>query len=344
MSCEQTIHRPEACRRPFFVGVDVGGTNIKIGLVDDDGKTFGFVSIDTHEPDGPQIAMQRVGQAIRELLKPMGLSLRDFQRVGLGTPGSQNIQTGMLIAPPNHPHWWNFPIVACLEKELGLPVSFANDANAAAFGEFWIGTGEKYSSMALLTLGTGVGGGIISDSHLVVGANSFGAECGHIIVDSAPNARLCTWGGGKGHLEAYASASAIVAIAKERLAQGAESTLRQQVPDVTAKKIYEAALAGDTFSLELIDQTAYYLGVGITSLVHTVDPGLVVLGGAMNFGGRTSPVGQRFMQRIRATFCELSFDYVEAGTTIDFAILGGDAGYLGAAGIARQTYHRTTST
>ncbi len=343
MSCDQKIYSPSECRRPFFIGVDVGGTNIKIGLVSDEGRTFGFQSIETEEPKGPADGMRRTVDAINFLLSERQLKLSDFARIGLGTPGSQNIQTGMLIQPPNHPHWWNFPIVDCLQSLSGLPVSFANDANAAAFGEFWIGTGEKFSSMALLTLGTGVGGGIISDSHLVVGANSFGAECGHIIVDSSPTARLCTWGGGKGHLEAYASASAVVAIAKERLQQGALSSLSQQ-PLVTAKKIFEAALEGDAFSLQLIDDTAFYLGVGITSLVHTVDPGLVVLGGAMNFGGRESPVGQRFLKKIRSTFCELSFDYVESGTTIDFAILGGDAGFLGAAGIARQAYHRSVLT
>ena len=344
MTCDQTITSLSDCRPPYFFGVDVGGTNIKIGLVDDSGKTFGFDSIETDEPKGPADAVERIVVAMSGLVKPLGLSLSDFARIGLGTPGSQNIKTGMLINPPNHPHWWNFPIVACLEKASGLPVSFANDANAAAFGEYWIGTGEKHSSMALLTLGTGVGGGIITDSHLIVGANSFGAECGHIIVDSSPTARLCTWGGGKGHLEAYASASAVVAIAKERLNKGAVSLLagsQESIGKITSKKIYEAAVANDPFAIQLIDETAYYLGIGITNIVHTVDPGLVVLGGAMNFGGRASPVGLRFLERIRAAFCELSFDYVESGTTIDFAILGGDAGFLGAAGIARQSFHRS---
>jgi glucokinase len=325
---------------PLYFGVDVGGTGIKIGLVDDAGKTIGFTAIPTEEPKGPSNAMQRVAAACSSLLKDLGLDWSAVPRVGLGTPGSQDIPRGMLIAPPNHPHWHNFPIVACLEGELGRPVSFANDANAAAFGEFWVGTGAIYSSMILLTLGTGVGGGIIVDNQLVVGRNSFGGECGHLIVDSHPDARLCVWGGGRGHLEAYASASAVAARAREELRLGAVSCLRDKAEQVTSRMIYEAAVKGDSFSLKIIDETADYLAIGITTLVHTLDPGLVVLGGAMNFGGRESPIGQRFMNRIKKTFRERSFEYVANGTTIDFASLGGDAGYLGAAGIARMEHKK----
>jgi glucokinase len=106
-----------------------------------------------------------------------------------------------------------------------LPVSFINDANAASFGEFWVGTGAKVDSLILLTLGTGVGGGIIVDGHLINGVNSFGSECGHVIVDSRPDARLCVWGGGRGQLEAYASASAVARAAEEGVRAGAVSAL-----------------------------------------------------------------------------------------------------------------------
>ena len=335
------MNNKENAKAPFFLGVDVGGTGIKIGLVDNVGKTLGFVSIPTEEPKGPDDAMRRVAAASDQLLSSLGFARTDVARVGLGTPGSQNIAKGLLIEPPNHPHWHHFPIVQSLEEKLGLKVSFANDANAAAFGEFWIGTGERFHSMVLLTLGTGVGSGIIIDDHLVVGHNSFGGECGHIIIDPSPSARLCVWGGGRGHLEAYASASAVTARAKEQLLAGASSILAPEAQTVTAKRLYEAASQGDAWSLGLIDETADYLAIGITTIVHTVDPGLVVLGGAMNFGGAKSPVGQRFLQRIRDSFRKRSFEYVAAGTTIDFASLGGDAGYLGAAGIARTEYQKS---
>ena len=309
---------------------------MKIGVVDDDGKTLGFTAIPTEEPRGPTDAMARVSVSASALLTSIGLSTKDITRVGLGTPGSQDIPKGMLIEPPNHPHWHHFPIVKCLEQAIGLPVSFANDANAAAFGEFWVGTGKVYSSMVLLTLGTGVGGGIIIDNQLVVGQNSFGGECGHMIIDPRPDARLCVWGGGRGHLEAYASASAVAQRAKEELEAGAASSLQKNVETLTTKMIYEAAATGDPFSLKIIDETADYLALGIATIVHTLDPGLIVLGGAMNFGGTQSSVGMRFLNRIEATFRQRSFEYVADGTKIEFAWLGGDAGYLGAAGIARM--------
>jgi len=339
MSTKQPIISLSEATYPLFLGVDVGGTNTKIGLVDNVGNTLGFVSIVTEEPRGPADAMQRVVEASKKMLASVGLTLEQISRVGLGTPGSQDIPKGMLIAPPNHPHWHNFPIVACLEKEIGLPVSFANDANAAGWGEFWIGTGAKFSSMVLLTLGTGVGGGIIIDNKLVVGHNSFGGECGHLIIDPSPNARHCAWGGGRGHLEAYASASAVAMRAKEKIANGAKSLLSDPTKEVTAKGIFEAANLNDELALEIIDSTADYLALGITTMVHMVDPGLVVLGGAMNFGGSNSPIGRRFLARIQTAFQERTFEYVFNGTTIDFASLGGDAGYLGAAGIAQADFH-----
>jgi glucokinase len=253
--------------------------------------------------------MDRVVAACKKLLSEIGITLADVARVGLGTPGSQDIPKGMLIEPPNHPHWHHFPIVACLEEKIGRPVSFANDANAAGFGEFWVGTGRVFSSMALLTLGTGVGGGLIIDNQLV---------------------------GGRGHLEAYASASGVAARAREQLAAGATSLLSDRAATVTSRMIYEAASQGDAFSLHIIDETADYLSIGITTIVHMIDPGLVVLGGAMNFGGSESPVGRRFLSRVTESFRKRSFEYVANGTKIEFASLGGDAGYLGAAGIARM--------
>jgi glucokinase len=327
---------------PYFFGIDVGGTGIKIGLTDDRGTTLDNISIETLEPQGPVEAMRRVAQACRAILGRLGLDQASVVRAGLGTPGSQDIRKGMLIEPPNHPHWHHFPIVQCLEETLEIPVSYANDANAAAFGEFWVGTGKIHDSMVLLTLGTGVGGGVIIDNQLVVGRNSFGGECGHMIIDPSPEARLCAWGGGRGHLEAYASASGVTARAREELQAGAESSLASDIDKITAKKIFEAAEQGDPWSLKFIERTGDYLAIGITSMVHMVDPGLVVLGGAMNFGGPNSPTGRRFLDSVRKGFEARTFENVHKGTSIEFASLGADAGYIGAAGIARCDYHKSS--
>ena len=341
MPTSQEIVPLQRAKAPFFFGVDVGGTNIKIGLVDDTGATLDFEEIDTNEPDGPQQAVDRVADACRQIVQRAGVPRRQIKRLGLGTPGTMDIPRGVFVEPPNLPHWYHFPIRDAVSKACELPVSFINDANAASFGEFWVGTGAKVNSLILLTLGTGVGGGIIVDGHLINGVNSFGSECGHIIVDSRPDARLCVWGGGRGQLEAYASASALAQHAELRLKENVVSSLTRLAmagKAITSKRIYEAAESGDALAFSLIDETAFYLGIGITTLVHTIDPGLVVLGGAMNFGGLKSPVGRRFLEKVRAVFAERTFSNVLAGTTIDFASLGGDAGYIGAAGFARKEF------
>ena len=319
---------------PYFAGVDVGGTTIKIGIVDSVGNTLAFDEIATNELGGPQLAMQACVAAIDAMLASLNLHRASLAAVGLGTPGPQDVRAGMLIEPPNHPHWHHFPIVDCLQKLVGHPVAFANDANAAAWGEFWLGSGRENHSMILLTLGTGVGGGVIMDEQLLIGENSFAGECGHILVDSRPDARLCAWGGGRGHLEAYASASAVIGIVKERVAAGEQSLLSDPNVPINGLSIYEAALKDDALALEIIDQTADYLSVGITSMICTLDPGLVVLGGAMNFGGMNCKLGRRFLEDVQAGIRRHCFANVADATEIRFAQLAGDAGYLGAAGLA----------
>lgn len=332
----------DEAQSPFFWGVDIGGTNIKIGLLDDTGKTVAFEQIATEEPDGPQAAVDRVAATLRRIEGELQLTAEQVPSIGLGAPGSMDLPSGMLLEPPNLPNWWQFPIRDALSQAMDRRVSFINDANAAAYGEFWLGTGREHSSMILLTLGTGVGGGIIVDGELVNGVNSFGSECGHILVNSAPDAQLCVWGGGRGQLEAYASASAVVQRTRERLTAGANSQLSGLLgggdSELTAKKVYQAAEDGDALALEIIDETARWLGIGITILVHTLDPGLVVLGGAMDFGGRDSKVGRRFLEAIRKEFRERTFENVYEGTTLDFATLAAAAGYVGAAGYARRKY------
>ena len=330
----------EFSEAPYFWGVDIGGTGIKLGLVDQNGKTVAYEKIPTRESEGATAAMQRVAAIVNDVEERLGVQGK-VPGIGLGAPGPMDLPNGYLVAPPQLPSWWNFPLVECVKSLLDRQVSFLNDANAAAFGEFWLGTGRDSDSMILLTLGTGVGGGIIVDGELVNGVNSFGSECGHMLVDPSPTARLCVWGGGRGQLEAYASASAVVGRTRDRLTAGAQSSLSGLLggsdSELTARKVYEAARDNnDELAFEIIDETARWLGIGITSLVACLDSGVVTLGGAMNFGGRDCPIGQRFLEAIRKEFVERSFKIVAEGTTIEFATLGADAGYLGVAGYARK--------
>ena len=324
---------------PYFWGIDIGGTGIKLGLVDERGDTVAYEKIPTRESEGAAAAVDRIANLVVEVETRLGVA-GEVPQIGLGAPGPMDLPKGLLVAPPQLPSWWGFPIVEALTERVRRPISFLNDANAAAFGEFWIGTGRDSDSMILLTLGTGVGGGIIVDGELVNGVNSFGSECGHILVDPSPTARLCVWGGGRGQLEAYASASAVVGRTRDRLTEGAESSLSGLLgggdSELTARKVYDAASQGDALALEIVDETAHWLGIGITSLVHALDPGVVTLGGAMNFGGAGCPIGDRFLSGIKDEFKKRTFENVFEGTSIAFATLGADAGYLGLAGYARK--------
>lgn len=325
---------------PFFVGIDVGGTNIKFGLVDNEGQTVGFSTCPTEVDRGPDSGVQRMAAALAQLIEQMGLTKADVPRVGLATPGTMDIPAGMLLMPHNLAAWQNYPIRDKLAAACGIPVSFDNDANAAAFGEYWVGRGREYRSMVLLTLGTGVGGGIIIDGHVVRGENSHGAECGHLIIDCRADARVCMCGQ-PGHLEGYASATAVVRRTLEGLQAGASSSLRgpwQNDEEVTSKLVYDHARQGDRFALDIVLDTAMYLGVGITSFLHVIDPNAVVLGGAMDFGGADDEIGGQFLERIREEVRRRAFPVLSERIVIDFASLGGDAGYLGAAGIARADH------
>jgi glucokinase len=335
----------DQAERPFFVGVDVGGTNTKIGIVDNEGSTLSFHSVPTIEDKGPEDLLQRAATTIGHMAADAGIDMADIKAAGLGTPGPMNIREGLILDPTNLPNWRNFPVRDRLSAILELPVSFANDANAAAYGEYWVGSGRKSDSMIMLTLGTGVGGGIITSGELVEGVNSFGSECGHIIIDSRADARLCVWGGGRGELEAYASASAVVEEAKRLLGTGRTSSLTARMDagePLTTLMLSEEAEKGDELSLDVILETATFLGIGVTTLVHAIDPGAVILGGAMNFGGNDAAVGRKFIGRVRDEFKRRAFAVVADTTLIDYASLGGDAGYIGAAGISRAAFQKSS--
>jgi glucokinase len=253
-----------------------------------------------------------------------------------------DIPAGMLLDPPNLPGWINFPIRNRLSQECGLPVSFTNDAAAAAYGEYWVGSGKSLGSIVMLTLGTGIGGGIIVGNASIDGEHSHGAECGHIIIDCREDARVCSCGQ-PGHLEAYASALAVVRRTQEALDAGRHSSLTGRMAagePLTPLLLANEAAACDELSLEIVLETARYLGIGVTSLMHTIDPSGVVLGGAMNFGAGATPLGQRFIERVREEVRRRAFPVLVSETPIEWASLGADAGYIGAAGIARTDYAR----
>jgi glucokinase len=329
-----------SARRPLFVGVDVGGTNIKIGIVDDFGRPVAYRSISTEEDRGPADAAGRIGAAVRKLAAESSLEEGAIARVGLATPGPMDIPNGMLLGPGNLPHWHNSPIRDLVSKACDMPVTYANDANAAAYGEFWAGAARDYRSMVLFTMGTGIGGGIIVDEMLIEGVHSCGGELGHIIIDSREDAPLNSLGN-RGSLEGYCGAYAVIRRAEEALAAGRDSTLKKRIAagdELTPKLIAAEAEAGDQLALDLIMETARYMALGTVTAVHTIDPESVVIGGAMTFGGAGNPLGEKFMDRLRKEATCRMIESLRGKIHIDFAHLGSDAGYIGAAGWARREY------
>ncbi len=324
-------------RLPVYAGIDLGGTNIKAALVDDEGRLLAFHTEPTHADRGPEDTAARMGGTVRVLAETAGIAAADIARVGLGTPGPHDLRSGLILRSGNLPGWDNFPVRDRVAAHCGHAVTHANDANAAAYGEFWVGSGREYSSLILLTLGTGVGGGIIIGDTNVAGAHSHGSECGHVIVDTSPTARRCPFGH-SGDIEAYASATALVAAAREALAAGGRGPLADAVAGgerLTPIVIARVAAAGDELARGLILDAARWLGIGVVSLMHTIDPEAVILGGAMTFGGEADPIGRAFIERVRAEVRSRAFPVPADRTVIRYAELGGDAGSIGAAGLAR---------
>ncbi len=341
----------------YYLGIDLGGTNTKIGVVDENGKTLVKGSVPTHIEQGPEAACKRIAGGVEKVLAEAGLERSQIVTAGLASAGTMDIPARMLMVPANLGPKWNYcGICDMMSEACGFPVEFSNDASAAAYAEYWIGKGKDATksrmtrngvqktdmpidSMILLTLGTGIGCGIILNRRVFDGEHSHGGEYGHSIIDLAPTARIC--GCGKpGHFEAYGSATALIAFAKEAVASGVDTSLAKRVDDLNrhgAKVVGEEALAGDKVSQHLIHENAKYIAVGITTLMHTIDPDAFFIGGAMTFGGEKTELGRTYLQAIKDEVQKRAYAACFQTTIIDFAALGGDAGFIGAAGIAKVT-------
>lgn len=335
-SGESPEFRSSSAKAPYYVGVDLGGTNIKAGVVDDSGQPLSFAKIPTEAARGAEVGIERICEAARLAVEKASLGWEAIEAVGIGCPGTMDIPAGMLLLPHNLPGWVDVPIRQRVADQLKKPVVLQNDANAAAFGEYWAGAGRHAGSLVLFTLGTGIGCGVVVHDRVLEGQHSHGAECGHLIIEMT-EARRCSCGR-LGCLEAYASATALVKRAQEALEGGLRSTLSglfEQTGALTARQIGAAAEAGDALAEELVLETARYLAVGVVNLMHTIDPDVIALGGAMTFGRDETGLGRRFLEEVRSEVRRRAFPVPAAKTEIAYATLGGDAGFIGAAGCAR---------
>jgi len=321
---------------PKYVGLDVGGTTMKAAVVDDAGKASAAVVMDTNSEDGQKAGLLTMCETIRRAVEVAKLTLADIAGIGVATPGLGDIRTGVIIDPPNLKPWKDVPVKAYIAEAFGKPTAYQNDANAAALGEFWVGSGKDAKSMVLFTLGTGVGGGIIIDDAVIEGAHSHGGELGHLRIDQPDRGRLCGCGA-RGCLEAYASASAVTRRAREELASWRGPTAMKAYytandDDFDAEVIFDLAQKGDACATKVVDDTAFYLAMGACAVIAVVDPELIVFGGGMAAAGW-------FRDKIADNVVRYGLPYPVAKAAspvrIAFAKLGSDAGFIGAAAGAR---------
>jgi glucokinase len=317
----------------LIVGVDLGGTQIRAALADDEGRILRRASCLTLAEEGLKPVMGRIKGAIYEV---MGATEREqLQGIGIVAPGLVDPWKGIIRGSPNLPGWKSVPLKALLEREFGLPVVVGNDANLAALAEQRFGAGQGVSDLIYITVSTGIGGGIIAGNRLLLGAQGFAAEVGHQTIEAQGPRCKC---GNVGCLEVLAAGPAIARCARELIRTGVGTAIADLVDGdldkITARVVSQAAQAGDPVAIELFRQAGFYIGVGIVNLLHLFNPGLIVIGGGV------AKAGALLFEPIRATVRERAMaSYYWENTPIVPATLGDDVGLLGAVALVILQEH-----
>ncbi|BBJ28836.1 ROK family protein [Athalassotoga saccharophila] len=255
------------------LGIDLGGTKVAMGVVDENGNISKKKVIDTKTEEGFESVTQRIAQAIKEI------NDKEIKMIGIGSPGSIDHENGVVRFSPNFPGWINVPLASAISSKVGLRVVVENDANAFAVGEKWFGVAKGYKNVLGLTLGTGVGGGIICDDKVFRGSTGIGAELGHVVVE--PNGYLCGCGN-HGCLETIASATGISRLAREWKERYPDTIIKE----FSAKEVMDAAKKGDPLGVKVFERVTDALGIAIGSFVHIFNPEIIVIGGGVSRAGQ----------------------------------------------------------
>lgn len=304
---------------------DLGGTHLRAATVDRDGRIHERVKHKTPKADSANEIVRAIVEAARECrLKAEQRGVR-ISALSVVVPGTVQVETGVVTKAPNVPSLDGFRLAAALTSELNLPTVLENDANAAAVGEMWVGAGRGARTIICVTLGTGVGGGIILDGELWRGVDGSAGEIGHIGVE--PFGGVPCPCGSRGCLEVYASATAIVRMTREAAPRYPNSPLHSS-EELTAEKIYRSGVEGDELALEVFRRMGQYLGVGLASLINVLNPERIVVGGGVAAGW------DLFAEHVRETVAARAFPVPARRAQLVRAEKGDDAGLLGAAHIA----------
>ena len=305
------------------IGVDVGGTNVKIALVSDEGKIIYSNSIPTRAEMGYEYTVNSMKEAIRELLKETKLEAKDIEGMGFGFPGQIDCQKGIVRLAPNIPGWVNVPIAEIMEKEFGISTRVDNDVRTAALGELNYGAGIGCQNMVCITVGTGIGSGLVINGKLVRGASNAAGELGHIKLNME-GGPLCGCGD-RGCLEAYASGPSIVAMAEEYIRGGKSTRYRELAnPEITPYIVSVAAQEGDPVARQIFRIMGEYIGMGLTSVVNLLNPEKIIIGGGV------AAAGDLLFDPIKETIAKRAMTIQKEAVEIVPAQLGNNAGVIGA--------------
>lgn len=307
--------------KKYCFGIDVGGTTVKMGLFTTEGELLDKWEIPTRKEDGGAYILNDVAASVEAKLAEKNIAKEDVAGVGIGVPGP-TLDTGYVSICVNL-GWKDKNPANELSELLSIPVKAGNDANVAALGEMWKGGGEGYLDVVLLTLGTGVGGGIIINGEIAPSHRGVGGELGHITVN--PDEEATCNCGNHGCLEQYASATGVVRIAKKLLAASKEESSLRTLETVTAKDVFDAAKAGDHLAVEAVEVLGKYLGLVVANVALTVDPDVFVIGGGV------SKAGQVLIDVITKYYHKFAKIIGDNKAKVVLAKLGNDAGIYGAA-------------
>ncbi len=313
------------------LGVDVGGTFIKAGVVDESYTILHKVSVPTGGDGGFQTVVQNIAHVAELAAQEAGLAVGDFESVGIGIPGLLNPKTGVVVSAPNLSGWQNVPFLDAIQKLLPVPVRVGNDANCAVVGETLAGAAKGCQNVVMLTLGTGVGGGIVADGKLFVGGQGLGAELGHMVLQMGGTTCGC---GMKGCIEAYCSVTALVKQTIRAMEADPSSIMHAYAKEaglVDGRTAFECSKKGDKAAVEVVEYYCRYLANAIGSLVIAFRPDVVLIGGGLS--------NQRdyLMDKLNALLPQYVFASDIIGVPpILRATLGNDAGTIGAAFLDRM--------
>ncbi|MBE7708679.1 MAG: ROK family protein [Cyanobacteria bacterium SIG27] len=310
--------------KKYRIGVDIGGTNVKIALVDFDGKIIYSNTVPTRAEMGYEAGVNNIKQAIKELMQETGEDAKTIEAIGFGLPGQIDYKAGIVKNLPNIPGWVNIPLAKIIEDEFSIPTRLDNDVRCAALGELNFGAGKGCENLICITVGTGIGSGIVLNGKLVRGASNAAGEIGHIKMDMT-GGPLCGCGD-YGCFEAYASGPAIVTMAKEYISGGKSAKYKEMATDgiITPYIVAQAALQGDAVSIQIFKQMGKIIGTGLASVINLLNPEKIIIGGGV------ADAGDILLNPIKETIIDRAMPIQGSTVQVVPAQLANTAGVIGA--------------